>query len=97
MLGKGFDCRIYDADLSAGDLVGSNRAYIESQVPHLSKLLVDDVVELATTCDVLVVTKPSGELEAFLATPGDNPDQIVADLVGMSAPAAGREYHGVAW
>ena len=97
MLGKGFDCRIYDADLSAGDLVGSNRAYIESQVPHLSKLLVDDVVDLAQSCDVLVVTKPSGELEAFLSTPGDNPSQIVADLVGMAAPVAGREYHGVAW
>ncbi|MEM7338503.1 MAG: nucleotide sugar dehydrogenase [Actinomycetota bacterium] len=97
MIGKGFDCVIHDQDLSTSDLIGSNRAYIEREIPHLSQLLQGNVAELVADCDVLVVSKPSPELLAALAA-RSNTEQIVVDLAGLPADAIGdRSYWGVAW
>ena len=39
LLGKGYDLRIYDANVSLSRLIGANREYIESRLPHLAQLL----------------------------------------------------------
>lgn len=96
LLGKGFECLIHDPDLAASELVGANQAYIDQEIPHLGRLLVDDVTSLVEDCDVLVVSKLSDELSAALEQPGGG--QIIADLVGMADhPHQDRTYHGVAW
>ena len=42
-VGKGYDLKIYDPDLKNRELVGANLAYVQQRLPHLSRLLVDDV------------------------------------------------------
>ena len=39
LLGKGYDLRIYDANVSLSRLIGANREYIEGRLPHLGELL----------------------------------------------------------
>ncbi len=96
MLGKGFHCHIHDPDISMANLVGNNLAYIEDEIPHLSKLLVDDVAELLAMCDVLVVSKTSDALLNALRSPAA--EQRVIDLVGVgNTDLGGRDYAGVAW
>src|SRR5581483_4501934 len=55
LLGKGFDLRIYDPAVTLSQIVGSNREYIESRIPHLSSLLVDTPEELFEHAEVCVV------------------------------------------
>ena len=53
LLGKGYQLKIYDRNVSLARLVGANREYIEHQIPHLSSLLcetVDEVIE-GVRCD----------------------------------------------
>src|SRR5207244_7068663 len=48
LLGKGYRLRIYDRNVSIARLVGANRDYINTQIPHLSSLLsesIDDVLD----------------------------------------------------
>ena len=51
LLGKGLTLKIYDKNVSLARLVGSNKEYIEQQIPHLSSLLcttIDEVIDQRT-------------------------------------------------
>jgi GDP-mannose 6-dehydrogenase len=97
LLGKGYSLRIYDRNVSIARLVGANKEYINTQIPHLSSLLSDSIDEVLDKSDVLVVGNGSAEFaEALTKT---RPDQIVIDLFRIKAkreeiPA---EYTGICW
>ena len=57
LIGKGFDVRIYDPDVRFGNLVGTNRAYIEHAIPHIAGLMCDSETELLAHARVLVIGK----------------------------------------
>ena len=38
LLGRGFELMIYDQNVAFSRLLGANRAYVDSRIPHLSKL-----------------------------------------------------------
>lgn len=40
LLGRGFDLRIYDRFVQVARLMGSNRVYIDREIPHLERLMV---------------------------------------------------------
>src|SRR5262249_26076077 len=46
LIGKGLQVRLYDANVSLARLVGSNREYIERQIPHISSLLCDTIEDV---------------------------------------------------
>jgi GDP-mannose 6-dehydrogenase len=41
LIGKGYDLRIFDRPVKVASLLGSNRSYVEKEIPHLEKLMVD--------------------------------------------------------
>lgn len=47
LLGKGHELRIYDPNVITARLTGANKEYIDSVIPHLSRLLVRSLDELA--------------------------------------------------
>jgi GDP-mannose 6-dehydrogenase len=97
LLGKGYDLRIYDANVALSRLMGANREYIEGRLPHLGDLLstsVDDVFEHAEVC---VVGCKDPAVVAALADPGD---RLVVDLVRLPDAEARRAtvgYQGLGW
>ncbi|MFN2532214.1 MAG: asparagine synthase-related protein, partial [Pyrinomonadaceae bacterium] len=42
LLGRGYPLRIFDRSVQIARLTGSNRAYIEKEIPHLEKLMAAD-------------------------------------------------------
>ena len=57
LIGKGYDLRIYDPDLKGRTLIGANLRYVEKHLPHLSRLLVEDVNDLPSPA-LAVLGKP---------------------------------------
>src|SRR5438046_9672506 len=43
LIGKGYDLRIYDKNVHVASLVGANRDFILNHIPHISKLMVEDI------------------------------------------------------
>jgi GDP-mannose 6-dehydrogenase len=97
LLGKGYQLGIYDRNVSIARLVGANKEYINTQIPHLSSLLCDSLDDLIARSEVIVVGNGSPEfVEALKRT---RPDQIVIDLFRAKVdreqiPAA---YSGICW
>src|SRR5881628_1329913 len=79
LLGKGLSLCIYDKNVSLAKLVGSNKEYIEKQIPHLSSLLCNAVDEVIDKSDVIVVGNQSPEFADALKK--CRADQIILDLV----------------
>ncbi|MBB2909115.1 GDP-mannose 6-dehydrogenase [Streptosporangium becharense] len=97
LLGKGYELRIYDANVSLSHLVGANRAYIEERLPHLSDLLTDSAEEVLADADVCVVGCDDPAVLSALDRAGD---RTIIDLVRLPDAAARRAhpgYVGLGW
>jgi GDP-mannose 6-dehydrogenase len=97
LLGKGYELRIFDRNVSLARLVGANREYITRQIPHLSSLLCDSIDDVLEQSEVIVVGNGSPEFGAALAR--SRPDQTVIDLVrlGVDRSTIPAHYQGICW
>lgn len=85
LLGKGYRLRIYDPSVSPERLHGSNRAFLEQQLPHLSSLMSGDLKELVQASDVIVVGSRQKEFLPVLDMASEN--HVIVDLVGIDRPS----------
>jgi GDP-mannose 6-dehydrogenase len=97
LLGKGCELCIYDKNVSLAKLVGSNKEYIEKQIPHLSSLLCNTIGDVIEKSEVIVVGNQSPEFADALTSA--RAGQIIIDLVRL--PIAGSllraDYRGICW
>ncbi|WP_327088040.1 nucleotide sugar dehydrogenase [Nonomuraea sp. NBC_01738] len=97
LLGKGYDLRIYDSNVTLSRLMGANRAYVEQRLPHLADLLTDSADAVLDHAEVCVVgCKDRAVLDA-LERAGDRP---IVDLVRLPDAVRRRArpgYVGLGW
>jgi GDP-mannose 6-dehydrogenase len=98
LLGEGRQIRIWDDNVSLGQLIGSNRQYIEEVIPHIGSLLSTSVSEVLKHAEVVVIATrglDGDELRRWL-----RPDHVVIDLVNLeraSRPTTSGDYEGICW
>ncbi|MFD5094522.1 nucleotide sugar dehydrogenase [Amycolatopsis thailandensis] len=97
LLGKGYDLRIYDANVSLSRLMGANREYIEGRLPHLGQLLAGSIEEVVDHAEVCLIGSADPDVLAALPAGGG---RTIIDLVRV--PDADRRrteegYVGLAW
>jgi GDP-mannose 6-dehydrogenase len=97
LLGKGLDLRIYDRHVTLGRLVGANKEYIETVIPHVATLLSHDLDEVLAHAEVIVVGRADPEFVGLLRRL--RPDQLVVDLARMwdDGGGLGERYKGLCW
>lgn len=82
LIGKGIELRIYDPVVNPARLVGSNRAYMQERLPHLMRILHDDIAEATAGVDAVVLATRAADVVGFLR---DDPPSFVLDLDGRLA------------
>lgn len=95
LLGKGLELVIYDRDVSLARLFGSNKAYIEEEIPHIAKLMrgsIDEVLDAANTIIIGNRSEEFRQIESRL-----RPGQTVIDLVRLFDRTSGDGYQGICW
>lgn len=97
LIGKGYDLAICDPFVEASRLMGKNREFIETEIPHFERLLVADAAEALAHAEIIVVghaRKP--QLDVILAHHQGRP---VIDLAGIPElrQAVGENYEGICW
>ena len=94
LIGQGYDLRIYDPNVRYASLYGSNKAFIDRELPHLKSVLVDADGAVGHA-EVVVFghdAPPYREVVAKL-----RPGQKVLDLVGVAADGCPADVEGLYW
>ena len=98
LLGEGCQVQIWDANVSMGRLIGSNRQFIQDVIPHIGSLLYENPREVVDNAEVLLIGTKGIELEALYSYV--RPDQFVLDLVFLEKTGRYRgnaAYEGICW
>ena len=85
---------IYDKHVTIEHLTGSNRTFINSKIPNIVKLMVNNLSLLLEKSEVVVLTQ---ELEDFENTIEKYPNKIFIDLARNTNRLSGGNYHGICW
>jgi GDP-mannose 6-dehydrogenase len=95
LIGKGIELVIYDRDVSLARLVGSNREYIEKEIPHIARLMRGSIDEVLNSSDTIVIGNKSEEFRQIESRL--RPDQTIIDLVRLFDRASSNGYQGICW
>jgi GDP-mannose 6-dehydrogenase len=97
LLGKGYAVRIYDRNVLIARLTGSNKEYIEQQIPHLSRLLCESIDQVLDDSDVVVIGNNGSEFGDAITR--CRKDQTILDLVRVPFDRAklAADYRGICW
>ncbi len=101
LVGKGYEVRIYDNHVQLSRLMGSNKSYIDSKLPHLSRLLcnLNNVID---NSEVIVISNNEEEYQEIFEFSNNQTnnltDKTVIDLVKIrhDKELIG-EYNGLCW
>lgn len=94
LIGRGYDLRIFDPNVEYAALHGSNKRFIDEELPHLKSLLGSSEQVLGHAQLVIFghAGAPYRELLARI-----RPDQTVFDLAGVAADERPGSYEGLYW
>ena len=97
LIGKGMELLVYDPEVHLAHLLGANRRYIETHLPHIGKLLRADIDEVIKGSDVLVVGLNGSQIVEALGRYCEA-GQLVLDLTRIDPAAPIRaEVKGLCW
>lgn len=96
LIGKGYELLIYDRHVNLARIFGSNRAYIEREIPHIEKLLASSVEDVIFNSEVIVIGNHDSEYKGALK---GIKDRHIVDLVRISDDQGGLgpHYYGIGW
>jgi GDP-mannose 6-dehydrogenase len=96
LIGKGYDVRVYDKNVSISRLVGANRDFILNHIPHISRLMVDDMDTALNHAQTVVVGNKDPEFKRVPQRLRN--DQVMVDLVRISDQRSEKgKYDGICW
>jgi GDP-mannose 6-dehydrogenase len=94
----GVDVLVHDPDVQPETMLGSNRAYLERQLPQIHQILRPHIAEVLHECHVAVVSQKRPEFIAALQAL--NGRVTVLDLVRLGDDPAAlgiSKYRGMSW
>jgi GDP-mannose 6-dehydrogenase len=96
LIGKGHDLRIYDKNVKMAKLVGANRDFILNRIPHISRLMVDDVDAVLKHAQTVVIGNNDPE---FRQVPERlREDQYLVDFIRvLPGKSQNGKYDGICW
>jgi GDP-mannose 6-dehydrogenase len=97
LVGKGYGIAVYDPNLDLDRIMGTNRQFLDEEVPYLPSILRNGIKDVVDECHVVVVANKSREFREVIELMRS--DQTLVDLVGIvedESQVKGR-YIGICW
>lgn len=94
LFGKGYNILIWDEIVQQSKLVGSNKEFIQMHIPHLSKLITGDMIEVIDKSEIILVTQKNKKITSLIEK---YPEKIFIDVVRVSEKISSGNYQGICW
>lgn len=96
LIGKGYDLRLYDKNVKLASLGGANRDFILNHIPHISRLMVQEVEDVLKFGDTILIGNNDPD---FKRIPGLLRDgQHLVDFVRVTeGKSENGKYDGICW
>src|SRR5580698_2207095 len=96
LIGKGYDLRIFDRNVSMASLVGANRDFILNRIPHISRLMVNGIDAVLDHAQTVVIGNRDPD---FKAVPNRlHEGQFLVDFVRIiEGRSKSEKYDGICW
>jgi GDP-mannose 6-dehydrogenase len=97
LIGKGYEVKVYDRNVSLANLQGANRAYIEREIPHIATLMLDSIDDVLKTSEIIVIGNAAAEFKTVLDRLNDR--HTLIDLVRITQKVSDLDsrYQGICW
>jgi GDP-mannose 6-dehydrogenase len=96
LIGKGYDLRIYDKNVSLARLVGANRDFILNHIPHISRLMVDRIEAVLEHAETIVIGNSDPAFKSVFDRLRDG--QHLVDFVRITSHRSENgKYDGLSW
>jgi GDP-mannose 6-dehydrogenase len=96
LIGKGYDLRIYDKNVSIARLVGANRDFILNKIPHISKLMVGDIDTVLNHAQTVVIGNKDPDFDRVPEKLREG--QVLVDFVRIvERGKMNGNYDGICW
>jgi GDP-mannose 6-dehydrogenase len=96
LIGKGYQVGVFDENVALAALQGANKAFIETEIPHISSLMHDSVDSLLETSELLIIG--NGDPRFRRVAEDSTDDHHIIDLVRIvDSQSDGDRYTGISW
>jgi GDP-mannose 6-dehydrogenase len=96
LLGKGFELRIFDRNVKISRLLGKNKEFVEREIPHLDRLLLDSPEAVLEGAEVIVIGHADAEARKAIVARANG--KRIVDLSGYAELRdCGADYEGICW
>lgn len=96
LLGKGYEIAIYDKNVHLSNLTGTNKEYIDTHIPHLSKLMKSQISELMKESEIIIVNNKEKEYIDILTNV--ETEHPIIDMVRLPQEIREKKnYKGINW
>jgi GDP-mannose 6-dehydrogenase len=96
LIGKGYDVRIYDKNVNVASLVGANRDFILNHIPHISKLMVQDIDAVLNHSETVVIGNKDPDFDGVPKRLREG--QFLVDFVRTIEKGTNNgNYEGICW
>jgi len=95
LLGKGCELKVFDEHIELSKLVGANRDYLMSTIPHIAALLVGTAAQAIQGADIVILSNSSPGYVTALDQLTD--DQLLLDFAGLLSLQSRHNYAGLNW
>lgn len=92
--GKGYQLNIWDKNVEASKLIGTNKEYIDVRMPHLHNLISNDIDYVVEKSEVIFITQKHEKLKDLIK---NNPDKIFIDTIKVIEDNSFENYQGICW
>tara|TARA_B100001250_G_C19799134_1_gene790134 strand:+ start:576 stop:1883 length:1308 start_codon:yes stop_codon:yes gene_type:complete len=94
-ISKKYNIKVCDKNVEISKLTGTNKNYIESEIPKISKLIESDIEEAVNQSDLIVICNKE---EIFIDVLLNVFNKPIVDLVYLSEKLRNRDnYFGLSW